>query len=85
MSVFRLNDKKLYSAVYKICLWADGKLVFKTYENSMAQGKIRRFWNIKIGKLSPSKHSIIYEVDTNYGVSEENENNNWAEVVIYVD
>lgn len=125
LSVFRLNNKKLCSAVYKnrtytdyqsimphskftssddiyigfaltnygpptnkaikICLWVDGKLVFKTYEDSMAQGEIRRFWNINIGKLSPNKHSIIYEVDTNYSVSEENENNNWAEVVIYVD
>lgn len=68
----------------KICLWVDGKLIFRAYENPMGQGHIRRLWNIKIGKLTPGKHSIIYEADSNYLISEENENNNWAQINIEV-
>lgn len=69
----------------KLSLWVDGKLVFESYQGPINEGYICRLWNISIGKLSPGTHSIIYEVDSNYGVSEADENNNWAEYKIVVE
>mgnify|MGYP001223830422 CR=1 FL=1 len=69
----------------KISLWVDGKLVFDCYKGPIEEGHICRIWNVKIGRLSPGVHTIIYEADSNYGVSEADENNNWAEYKIEVE
>jgi len=69
----------------RLSLWVDGKQIFFTYKGPIKSGQICRFWNISIGKLSPGVHSIIYEVDSNYGVSETDENNNWTEYKIEVE
>jgi hypothetical protein len=79
------NYGKSTDKTLKLSLWVDGKLVFETYQGPIKEGYICRLWNIKIGKLSPGTHTIIYEVDSNYRISEANENNNWAQYKIFVE
>lgn len=69
----------------KLSLWVDGKQIFNAYQDHIKEGYIFRLWNISIGKLSPGTHSIIYEVDTNFNISETDENNNWIEYKIEVE
>lgn len=69
----------------KLCLWVDGKLAFQSYQGPIKEGCIYRLWNISIGKLSPGTHTIIYEADSNYRISEADENNNWVQYKIEVE
>lgn len=80
-----INYGKTTDKPFKISLWVDGEPFFETYQGPIKEGHICRLWNIKIGKLTPGTHTIIYEADSNYGISEANENNNWAEYKIVVE
>lgn len=79
------NYGKATDKSFKFSLWVDGKLVFETNQGPIEEGHICRLWNIKIGKLSPGNHTIIYEVDSDYRITEANENNNWAQYKIFVE